>query len=126
MQLLEEAALLAKRKDCQSLLQNRDEKSTLKENDNRIFFITTFYPNNTSVQDIVLKNWEIQDSSSTTTHIHQKKLMVGFRRPKNLSDILVKAAIPQVEGDEQLNPIHIQLLTAELASTIVAHPVHPV
>ena len=56
---LHQAALLARKKDHQSLLQNMDETSTSEEKDNRIFFITTFHPNDndTSVQDIVLKKW---------------------------------------------------------------------
>ena len=69
------------------------DTTTSKENDNRVFFITTFYTKDTSVKDIVFKNWEILGASSTTTHILQVKVMVGYRRAKKLSDVLVRPAI---------------------------------
>ena len=43
--------------------------------------------------------------------------MVGYRRPRNLRDALVRAAIPPVEGDEKLNPNYISPMTAEPAAT---------
>ena len=102
---LEEVALLARRKDSDSLLSKVADTTTSEEEDNR-FFITTFHPNDTSVKVIVFKNWEILGTSCTTTHIHQKKLIVVYRRPKYFRDVLIRAAIPPLAGDEKSNPNH--------------------
>ena len=42
--------------------------------------------------------------SPTTSFLHKRELICGYRRPKNLRDILVRAAIPYRQGDERANP----------------------
>ena len=101
IELLEEATLLARRKDRDCLLSKVADTTSSEEGDNRIFCITTFHPNYTSMKDIVFRNWKILGTSSTTTHIHQKKLKVGYKRPQNLRDVLVRAAIPLLANQTQ-------------------------
>jgi hypothetical protein len=46
--------------------------------------------------------------SPTTDFIYQRKLMCGYRRPKNLSQYLIRANIPFKEGDEYARPDYVQ------------------
>jgi hypothetical protein len=100
MKLLEEALQLAKSKDRDMLLEQ--EKSKGEDDETPLFLITTYNPNFMHLRSIVYDNWEMLGKSPTTQYIHDKKLMCGFRRPKNLRDILVRANIPFKEGDENV------------------------
>ena len=46
------------------------------------------------MKSIVTKNWDILGRSCSTREIYQKKLITAFRKPKSLSDVLVKARLP--------------------------------
>ena len=66
--------------------------------------ITTFHPADHNLREIVKGNWDMLGKSPTTSFIHKKELVCGYRRPKNLRDLLVRAAIPYRQGDELANP----------------------
>ena len=53
--------------------------------------VTTYTPAHDVLRNITQKNWDYLGKSPITLHLHQKKIMVGYRRPKNLRDLLVKA-----------------------------------
>ena len=73
------------------LLPNLD---TPPENEQkRLFLITTHHPTIRGVNEIVNKNLELLDKSSSTRPITQAKLVQGFHRCKNLRDLLVKAKL---------------------------------
>ena len=106
--LIEKAALTVFRLDRNRLLnQEPKDKKQKPAVTNEVFLTTTFNPNDDCLREITRENWDILGTSSTTTYIHQKKLMTGYRRPKNLRDLLVKAKIPYMEGDEKSNPQHV-------------------
>ena len=56
-----------------------------------VILVTTYEPSQDILRNITKENWDYLGKSPMTTFIHQKKIMVGYRRPKNLRDILVKA-----------------------------------
>ena len=103
MKLLEEAATLARQKDRSRLLESTREVQVNDQKD-KVFLITTFHPTDQALRQIVLKNWDLLGKSPTTSFLHEKKLMVGYRRPKNLRDILVKANLPFLPGDDKAIP----------------------
>ena len=41
-------------------------------------------------------------------YLHDKKLVCGYRRPKNLRDLLMKAKVDPLDSDKQNNPFHKQ------------------
>ena len=87
--LLETAAITARRLDRETLLTPRyteEDKDT-----NEVILVTTFEPSQDTLREITKKNWDYLGKSPITTFIHQKKIMVGYKRPKNLRDLLVKA-----------------------------------
>ena len=86
--LLEEAAIKARRLDRDALLSPKD---ICTEKTDNVILVTTFEPSQDILRNITFQNWEYMGKSPTTLHIHQKKIMVGYRRPKNLRDLLVKA-----------------------------------
>ena len=81
---------------------------------NKVFLITTFHPHDTNVKDIVLKNWDILGTSSTTTHPPKE---TNGRWPKSLREFLVRAALPARAGDEKCNPNYITPKVTEEATT---------
>ena len=72
---------------------NKEEK-----NKDKVFFISTYNPNDDLLAGIVKRYCMFLGISPTT--IHGRKLVCGYRQPKNHRDHLVKANIPLVEGDE--------------------------
>ena len=76
---------------------NRNELIKKKEKQNRnpqeenTFLTCTFRPNYQKVPKLVKKNWDILARSATTKNLHRTHLKIGYRRPKNLKEMLVKA-----------------------------------
>jgi hypothetical protein len=101
--LLQEAAIMARRKDRGELL-NPQNNSGVGNTQEKVFLINTFHPSDHSLREIVHKNWNILGGNPSTEFIFDRKLVVGYRRPKNLRDILVRALIPFREGDEVADP----------------------
>jgi hypothetical protein len=101
--LIQEAAILARQQNREDMLNKQSPK---KEKQDDVFLITTYHPTDTSVVDVVKKNWDILGKSPTTQFIQQKRLLRGYRRPKNIRDFLVRAAIPYKQGDEVNDPGH--------------------
>jgi hypothetical protein len=130
LELLEEAAIMARRKIRSELLDNRNTDLEIKDEENRVFLINTFHPSDHTVREIVHKNWSILGGSPTTEFLYDRKLVVGYIRPKNLRDILVKAIIPFREGDELADPNYIpkpQVQDAQPGCTDpkASHPIVP-
>ena len=71
------------------------EKTDTIEADQVISVVTTYTPQCNELPTLVKKNWGIVQRSSTTKNLAKKRLVVAYRRPKNLRDILVRAKIPQ-------------------------------
>jgi hypothetical protein len=107
LELLEEAALLARRKVRAELLENDGSGNSKKEGDEkRIFLIKTFHPSDHILREIVYKNSELLGGSPHTEFTYERKLVVGYRRPKRIRDLLVRAIIPFKEGDELADPTY--------------------
>jgi hypothetical protein len=99
MDLLEKAAKLARDKNMFDLLTCLSKVST-KQQPGKVFLITNVHPVDHAMRQIVLTNWDLLGKSCTTDFIHEKKFMVGYRRPNNLRDILVRANVACRQGDE--------------------------
>jgi hypothetical protein len=97
--LVTEAIIKARRCNRASLLQPK-EKSEEHSPSKDLFVITHYNPDCTPLRDIVLDNWSLLGRTNTTDSIHQKTPIFGYRRNKNLKDILVHAKIPQAPTPE--------------------------
>ena len=72
---------------------------------NNLYLITTFHPTFHEVNRIVNRNMDLLDRSSSTRPIIQAPLIRGFRRCRNLRDLLVWARLPPTIGaPDQPNP----------------------
>jgi hypothetical protein len=100
MKLLWKAAALVQSLDRDELLEMTAKKKEKTENE-KVFLITTYNPNYQQLRFIVHDNWEMLGKSPATDFMYERKLMCGYRRPKNLRDSLVRANIPHREGDER-------------------------
>jgi len=81
--LLENAALKARRIERTTLLATKiiTTEDPVKDN---IVMVTRFHPDHDTLRELVLKNWDFLGKTTTTHHLYEKKLMVGYRRPKIL------------------------------------------
>ena len=91
-----ERAFLQERKEL--LLPKVQEKDPDQDN---LYLITTNHPTFRGVNQIVNKNTDLLDRSSSTRPVRQAKLVQGFRRCKNLRNILVKAKLRQKNKGSQ-------------------------
>ena len=86
--LLEDAALRARRLDRTKLLDSSTKRT---KDDQNTILTTTFNPHSDPLREIVSNNWDLLGKSHTTLPLHQKRLLVAYRRPPNLKDKLVRA-----------------------------------
>ena len=67
----------------------------------RFFAVTTFHPEGNLLKNMISKNWDLLQRSSTTREIHDHPIVYGYRRNKNLRDLLVSAKLPQEKEHDQ-------------------------
>ena len=58
--------------------------------------VSTYNPGFRGIQTLVTKNWDLLGKSSSTRDIYKTKLIMAWRKPKNLKSILVRAKLPKV------------------------------
>ena len=90
--LLEKAALAARRLTRSNLLKPKTidvEKPT----PNNVIMVTKYHPDHDTLRRIVQNNWDFLGKTTTTQPLFEKTLMVGYRRPKNLRDLIVRADV---------------------------------
>ena len=88
--LLQEAFDKAYRLERQTLLQyNSNTESEIEEK--RLYLITTFHPSGSVLGKIISRNWDILDQSRSTRPLLENRLIKGYRRPKNVRDLLIRA-----------------------------------
>jgi hypothetical protein len=105
MKLLEEAASLAESKDRGLLIDQAMIDSDKYEKDKQnILLITRYNPNFHDLRHIVHNNWEMLGKSQTTDFLFEKKIMCAYKRPKNIRDLVVRANVPFLPGDEKSIP----------------------
>ena len=71
------------------------------KNNEKLHLITDYHPSYRAVLDIVSNNWDMLDNSSATRPLLQIPVIRGFRRPKNLRDLLVRAKLTTPDSTEQ-------------------------
>ena len=54
--------------------------------------ITSYHPSGSILDKIISNNWDLLDRSSSTRPLLDYRIIKGFRRPKNVRDILIRAA----------------------------------
>ena len=79
--------------DRSSLLKKGPSTDNKQKDDPKLFLITDHHPSFRAVLDIVSNNWDMLDNSSSTRPLLQIPVVRGFRRPKNLRDLLVRAKL---------------------------------
>ena len=103
--IVQEAFSRAYHKDRATLL-NPPPRET-EEDTTNIFLITTYHPGGRILGDVVKQNWDMLDKSSSTREILNWKTTQGFRRPKNIRDILVKARVEDPSQPKTTNTNNI-------------------
>ena len=65
---------------------------------NKLFAITTYHPTEKSFRKILQEDWDLLGTPATRG-LYEAKVIYGHRRPKNLQEHLVRAAIKPLELD---------------------------
>jgi peptide-methionine (R)-S-oxide reductase len=89
-------ALIRARRQERKTLLSATKDSTKNKNDQNLFLITTFNPMPNTLKQIVSNNWDLMSRSKSTRMLADTNIIFGYRRPKNLKDILVKAKLPNL------------------------------
>ena len=76
----------------ESLLDDTRDK---KETKSPLMFITTYNSANPNFREIISKHWSFLGRSSATRELCNQDIMVTYRKPPSLKDMLVRAKIPQ-------------------------------
>ena len=92
-----------------ALAQNRADllKPKMKDttnNENNLYLITTHHPTFREVNNIVSRNLDLLDRSSSTRPIVNANIIRGFRRCRNLRDHLVRAPIMPIAAQNNAQP----------------------
>ena len=70
------------------------ETTTQADSEEDKFFLTvTYNPANPDLKSLIENHWPIIESSKQLSCLHNKKTVVGYRRNKNLRDLLIRARI---------------------------------
>ena len=81
---------------------------TLNKNDNKkIFLILDYNPSLPPIKEWIEELWPILYKSSATRILVDRIPIIGYRRPKNLQDILVSSNLPEINwfGTKKKNSI---------------------
>jgi len=66
-----------------------------------LFLVSTFNPDATPLRDIVTENWPLLGRTNNTESLFSKRIIFGYRRNKNLSDLLVHAKLAKPPTDDR-------------------------
>ena len=80
----------------ETLLLPKTPTATKTSDSNQSFLITTFHPSFRECTNIVSRNWDLLDRSSSTRPLMTLRIIKGNRRAKNLRDLLVRARLPRI------------------------------
>ena len=119
--IIKDAAILARGKDRHSLLRQPPKNKSI-EDKNKVFLITTYHPDDQCVPDITRHNWTLLDRNQATDNLFHKKLTCGYRRPKNLRDLLCKAKVGKQNGDELADLTYVPPTIVVAPPTLPAAP----
>ena len=104
--LIENALIKSFRKERSELLAEKTI-SPIKDMDKGLFAITTYQPEFSGLRDTILKDWDFLNRSNNTKPLHNKRIIFGYRRNKNLRDLLTRAKIeyPPKPNPTPKNPL---------------------
>ena len=106
--LLKEAYEKASSKTRTDLLSpNQTLAPEIREKHPGTFLTTTYAPSFDGLKRQTRKTWDLLDRATSTRDIHDRGLTIGYRRPKNLRDILVRARLPPIQtpkGSDETHP----------------------
>ena len=79
-----------------TLLKSMSNKTHTDEEPEKVFLTTDYNKKYGGLRKQVESTWDLLGRSCTTRFIRDKTLVVGYRRPKNLRDLLVRARLPKL------------------------------
>ncbi len=107
--LIQKAFVKASTETRESLLEKQRKKldeliQTEEDLDSTLFLTTTFNPEFHELGNLVRKNWDLLKRSSATKILAENRIVIGYRRPPNLKDMLIRACVPHLEIESSRRP----------------------
>jgi len=99
--IIEDALIRARRMSRDDLL-NPQPKVVPSLETQPLFAISTYTPGEQPLRNIIQDNWPILGRTNTTANLHSKETIFGYRRNKNLRDLLVGAKLPDAQARPKL------------------------
>lgn len=62
----------------------------------KVIAVTQYHPTCRVFEDSTRRNWDLLGRSTTTRYLFEHKLIVAYKRPKNLGEGLIRARLPQL------------------------------
>jgi peptide-methionine (R)-S-oxide reductase len=72
-------------------------KDSNTDDDKTLYCITDYNPSCPSVKRIILKHWDLLENSSGTRKLMDFNIIFGNRKPKSLTDLIIRAKLPSQE-----------------------------
>ena len=117
---LEDAALTARRLNRIDLL-NKPIPLSKETDTGKIIMVTKYRPEQDPLREIVTNNWDFLGKTTTTHHLFEKKLMVGYRRLKNLRDLIVRADV-RLKEEKDIHKVYIPPRKLQRIAKTLAFP----
>ena len=89
----QKAFLRAEAKERSQLLRPKETPKKEDKEKDPIYLTTTYNPVYNGLSKQVRKTWDLLDRASSTRDLHDRSVRIGYRRTKNLKDILVKTKL---------------------------------
>ena len=101
--LIEENIIKVRRMDRSTILQPCQKDQTTHQKD--LFLLSTFSPGDTPLRDIIDNNWPSLGRTNTTERLYNSRIVNGYRRNKNLRDMLVHAKLTASKPKPRVGPL---------------------
>ncbi len=88
----------------EALAEKDQNNSSGGEGKKSLYFISDFNPTNPDFKAIIQKYWPLLDRSSGTRALTDCNLIFGYRRPKNIRDIVTSAKLPKISDNRTPTP----------------------
>ena len=102
--LLTDLAVKVGKLDRQTLLRSKPNRGTREQSTTQVHLISTYNPSNNVLPKIAHSNWRDINNQACTRTLHNHKLICGYRRPKNVRELVSRAKVPERPGDNIYNP----------------------
>ena len=103
-ELITSSLAKAQNQDRSELLTPKNTDLSQPTKNDSLFAISTYHPSFDGLKTTINTHWDYLTRNMTTRSIHTQRKIFGYRRPKNLRDILVQAKMKPIRAVTRTTP----------------------